>query len=145
MGEEASKRRETGMGGAFVPEVFEEGVIRMNRAERRRAGRAEEKTAIYNLTADDLNNIRKQEIDNTIKMLSNRVAVDTMKMMLVIPVNVLVSDYWQKTAKTRIPKFVEDCMSLYKAWETGMVDMEDMQKLAEEYAGIKLLGENIPD
>lgn len=76
--------------------------------------------------------------------INAKAASDIMKMMLVIPVNVLVSDYWQKTAKTRIPKFVEDCMSLYKAWETGAVDMEDMQKLAEEYSGIRLLDEDTP-
>lgn len=119
----------------------------MNRAERRRQGREAETAPTYKLTAEDLKRIRQQEFDRARKLLSDtntKVAADIMKMMLVIPVNVLVSDYWQKTARTRIPKFVEDCMSLYKAWETGAVDMEDMQQLAEEYSGIRLLDDDTP-
>ena len=97
--------------------------------------------------AEQLKQFRDQEFERARKILADtnvKVAADIMKMMLVIPVNVLVSDYWQKTAKKRIPKFVEDCMSLYKAWETGAVDMEDMQKLAEEYSGIRLLDDDTP-
>lgn len=53
--------------------------------------------------------------------------------------NVLVSDYWQKSAKKRIPKFVDDCMSLYEAFTSGVVKMSEMVALTEEYAGIKLV------
>lgn len=60
-------------------------------------------------------------------------------MMLVIPTNVLVEYYWQKSAKKRIPKFVEDCMSLYEAFTSGVVKMSEMVALTEEYAGIKLV------
>lgn len=119
----------------------------MNRAERRREKRKKEKVPTYQITDEELKRIRKEESVKERKKLADinaKAASDIMKMMLVIPVNVLVSDYWQKTAKTRIPKFVEDCMSLYKAWETGAVDMEDMQKLAEEYSGIRLLDEDTP-
>lgn len=117
----------------------------MTRAERRREEK--KKTVTYRLTAEELKSIRQQEFEKARKMLAetnSKVATDIMKMMLVIPVNVLVSDYWIKSAKTKIPKFVEDCMSLYKAWETGAVDMDDMQKLAEEYSGIKLLDKDTP-
>lgn len=117
----------------------------MTRAERRREEK--KKTVTYRLTAEELKSIRQQEFEKARKMLAetnSKVATDILKMMLVIPVNVLVSDYWIKSAKTKIPKFVEDCMSLYKTWETGSVDMDDMQKLAEEYSGIKLLDEDTP-
>lgn len=119
----------------------------MNRAERRRKSRETETAPVYKMTVEQLKQFRDQEFDRARKLLSDtntKVAADIMRMMLVIPVNVLVSDYWQKTARTRIPKFVEDCMSLYKAWETGAVDMEDMQKLAEEYSGIRLLDDDTP-
>ena len=119
----------------------------MNRAERRRQGRETETAPVYKMTVEQLKQFRDQEFERARKILADtnvKVAADIMRMMLVIPVNVLVSDYWQKTARTRIPKFVEDCMSLYKAWETGAVDMEDMQKLAEEYSGIRLLDDDTP-
>lgn len=66
-------------------------------------------------------------------------AEEILKLMLVIPTNVLISDYWKKTAKTRIPKFVEDCMSLYDSWTKGAVSMEEMTKLTEEYAQIEII------
>lgn len=119
----------------------------MNRAERRRQGRETETAPVYKMTVEQLKQFRDQEFERARKILADtnvKVAADIMRMMIVIPVNVLVSDYWQKTARTRIPKFVEDCMSLYKAWETGAVDMEDMQKLAEEYSGIRLLDDDTP-
>lgn len=119
----------------------------MNRAERRRQGRETETAPVYKMTVEQLKQFRDQEFERARKILADtnvKVAADIMRMMLVIPVNVLVSDYWQKTARTRIPKFVEDCMNLYKAWETGAVDMEDMQKLAEEYSGIRLLDDDTP-
>lgn len=119
----------------------------MNRAERRRQGRETETAPVYKMTAEQLKQFRDQEFERARKILADtnvKVAADIMRMMLVIPVNVLVSDYWKQTAKKRIPKFVEDCMSLYKAWETGAVDMEDMQKLAEEYSGIRLLDDDTP-
>ena len=37
-------------------------------------------------------------------------AEEILHMMLVIPTNILISDYWQKTAKKRIPEFVEQCI-----------------------------------
>ena len=60
-------------------------------------------------------------------------------MLLAIPTNVLIADYWPKTARQRIPEFVEKCMDLYHAWEQGAVDMTQMQELTEEYAGVKLV------
>ena len=75
---------------------------------------------------------------------NDELAEEILQMMLVIPTNILISDYWQKTAKKRIPEFVEQCISLYKAWEQGVVDMTEMQKLTEEYAGIKLVKDGTP-
>lgn len=66
------------------------------------------------------------------------------KMMLVIPTNLLIEDYWKKSAKQRIPKFVEDCLSLYDAWTSGVVDMDEMVKMTEEYSGIKMVEKDKP-
>lgn len=115
----------------------------MSRAEIRRARREEnKKKATFVMTEEEIMKIRKQEYDRarkTIHEKSDQIAEDILKMMIVIPTNVLINDYWQKTAKKRIPQFVEDCMSLYQSWSAGTVSMEEMQKLTEEYAGIKLI------
>ena len=115
----------------------------MSRAEIRRAWREEnKKKATFVMTEEEIMKIRKQEYDRarkTIHEKSDQIAEDILKMMIVIPTNVLINDYWQKTAKKRIPQFVEDCLSLYKSWVEGNVSMEEMQNLTEEYAGIKLI------
>ena len=115
----------------------------MKRSEMRRLDRESRKNnATFVMTREELEKIRRQEYDRarkTIKEKSDRIAEDILKMMIVIPTNVLINDYWEKTAKKRIPKFVEDCLSLYKSWVEGNVSMEEMQNLTEEYAGIKLI------
>ena len=115
----------------------------MNRAEIRRKEREKQKKkATYVMTEEELEKIRKQEYEKAKKLIidkSDEMAEEILKLMLVIPTNVLISDYWKKTAKTRIPKFVEDCMSLYDSWTKGAVSMEEMTKLTEEYAQIELI------
>lgn len=56
--------------------------------------------------------------------------------MLAIPLNVLVNDYWSKTAKRRAPKFIEDVISLYQSVEDGVVTEKELAGLLKEYAGI---------
>lgn len=115
----------------------------MSRAEIRREQREQKKKkATFIMTEEEIMKIRKQEYDRarkTIHEKSDQIAEDILKMMIVIPTNVLINDYWQKTAKKRIPQFVEDCLNLYKSWVEGNVSMEEMQNLTEEYAGIKLI------
>lgn len=115
----------------------------MKRAELRREMREKEKNkSTFNMTMEELLKIRRQEFDRAKKILlekNEELAKEILKMMIVIPTNVLINDYWEKTAKKRIPKFVEECMNLYQAWSDGIVDMDEMQKLTEEYAGIKLI------
>lgn len=66
--------------------------------------------------------------------------------MLAIPLNILVNDYWPKSAKKRAPKFIEDVASLYQSVQDGVVTNEQLADLLYEYAGVKItadwLGEN---
>ena len=58
--------------------------------------------------------------------------------MLAIPLNVLFNDYWQKSAKKRAPKFIEDVMSLYEAVQQGVVSDKQLADLLDELAGVKI-------
>ena len=69
---------------------------------------------------------------------------EVFKRMLIIATNILIADFWPKSAKKRIPEFIERCMSLYESWEKGVVTMDEMQRLTEEYAGIKLVKQGAP-
>ena len=61
--------------------------------------------------------------------------------MLAIPLNVLVNDYWSKTAKRKAPKFIEDVASLYESVQAGAVSCDDLAALLDEYAGVKIEAE----
>ena len=58
--------------------------------------------------------------------------------MLAIPLNVLFNDYWQKSAKKRAPKFIEDVMNLYDAVQQGVVSDKQLADLLYELAGVKI-------
>lgn len=113
----------------------------MSRAELRRLQKENgKKKKTYVMTDDEIHKIREQEYHRARKEIlgkSSDIAEQVFKMMLVIPTNVLISDYWSKTAKKRIPQFVDDCLSLYESWSQGVVDMNELMKLAEEYSGIQ--------
>ena len=61
--------------------------------------------------------------------------------MLAIPLNVLVNDYWPKTAKKKAQKFIEDVLSLCEAVECGVVTDEQLAELLEDMAGVKIEAE----
>ena len=58
--------------------------------------------------------------------------------MLAIPLNVLVADYWEKSAKKKLPKFINECQKLYDAVENGTVKPEELADLLEEYSGVNI-------
>lgn len=58
--------------------------------------------------------------------------------MLAIPLNVLVNDYWSKSAKKRAPKFIEDVISLYESVQAGVVSNEQLAGLLDDMAGVKI-------
>ena len=61
--------------------------------------------------------------------------------MLAIPLNVLFNDYWQKTAKKKAPKFIEDCCSLYVAVQQGVVTDRQLADFLQDMAGITIEAE----
>ena len=58
--------------------------------------------------------------------------------MLAIPLNVLFNDYWQKSAKKKAPKFIEEVIKLYGAVQQGVVTNEDLADLLDDLAGIRI-------
>lgn len=103
----------------------------MTRAELRRKQREKEKsTSTYTLTVEQIENIKKDIYTKAVR--------DVLVMMLAIPCEVLSNDYWKKSAKQKLPKFVEECLSLYRSYEQGIVTMEEMEQDLWELAGYKV-------
>lgn len=115
----------------------------MSRAEMRRKSReASKSTKTYHFTQEQLMQFKRQEYERArsdILKHTDDLAEEILEMMLVIPTNVLVNDYWPGTAKKRIPKFIRDCLSLYNAWQEGQVSMEEMQELTAKYGNMELV------
>lgn len=61
--------------------------------------------------------------------------------MLAIPLIVLFEDYWQKTAKKKAPKFIEDVGSLYESVQMGIVTEQQLVDSLYELAGVKIEAE----
>ena len=95
----------------------------MGRAERRRLEREKGKAQkTYTLT--------QAQIDK---------AVDTgFILMLAIPVMVLHDKYWAKTAKKRLPEFIDRCLDLYDSYNKGYVELKDLTDTLWEEGGIRL-------
>jgi hypothetical protein len=104
----------------------------MNRAELRRAQKEDEKkTKTFVLTQDQINIIKEDAV--------NAATEKAFMLMLTLPLEVLISEeYWIKSAKKRIPKFTDEVLKLYKAYESGNITMDDMKKDLWEFAGIRV-------
>lgn len=61
--------------------------------------------------------------------------------MLAIPLQVLAFDYWPKSAKKRMPKFIEDVISLYESVQMGIVTDEELAADLYEYSGVEINAE----
>lgn len=116
----------------------------MNRAERRRAAREQEKakTATYNLTQAQLDAMIRERIGEKLRQVKQEAteeAVNTaMVLLLTLPLEVLMDFYWKKSYARRIPEFTEHVLDYYEKWQNGELDIEDLKKDLWEYAGIRL-------
>lgn len=113
----------------------------MNRAERRKAGK-KDKVATYNLTKEQLDTHIKAGVKaevETIRKQARDEAVDiAITLMLALPLKALKDKYWVKTAKRRLPKFLDNVLSLYDSWNNGKITIEELREDLWNYGGIKL-------
>ena len=114
----------------------------MNRAERRRFAKAEEKKkAVYNLTQEQLDAVVKESVEKELQAFMRQLTEDAVHTALVLFLTLLmgvIKDYyWKKSYAKRLPKFVERVLDYYKKYETGELDIENMKADLWEYGGIK--------
>lgn len=89
------------------------------------------KNRVYTMTQAQIDAMKKDAIDQAIEQ--------AFVLMLCFPVEVLANEYWEKTAKKRIPHFVDSCISLYEAYAQGVVDLDQMFNDVEQLSGIKIM------
>lgn len=116
----------------------------MGRAELRRTMKNENKrkTATYNLTKAQLDELVRKEIEDKlgrIKQEATEDAVNTaMVLLLTLPLEVLMDHYWPKSYAKRIPEFTNHVLEYYERWQNGELDMDKMKEDLWEYGGVRL-------
>lgn len=124
----------------------------MGRAERRLLERQmAQSQKVYTLTEEELKRIKRNAVDNALKNVAKSDVISNIKeeitadavntamlLMLVLPMKVLMEDYWPKTYAKRIPEFTDKLLKKYNMWIDGKLDMEQMKKDLWEYGGVRL-------
>jgi hypothetical protein len=101
-----------------------------NRATKRRLLREEEsKEARYNLSQKDIDKIKKDATEDAVDI--------AMRLLLILPMEVLKDYYWTKTYLARLPLFTERVLDYYFKWQNGELDIEEMEKDLSEIAGVR--------
>ena len=59
-------------------------------------------------------------------------------LMIWIPINVLATDYWEKTANKRIPEFTDKVASLYESVQAGVVTWEQIAEDIKDLSGMDI-------
>lgn len=108
----------------------------MNNRMKNQINRAR-KAGISNVDLMRMKEVAKKEA----KKLESDAVEKAFLYMLAIPLNVLVHDYWSKTAKKKAPKFIEDVISLYESVQAGVVTDEELAGLLNELAGVNVEAE----
>lgn len=102
----------------------------MNRAELRRQQRLEgKKNKTYTLTQEQID-VMKEE------MFRESLSVSFAMMMIISSTKLL--ECWEKSAKIRIPKFLDGCIELYKKVGARKITLKDLVKNLEEKCDIKI-------
>ncbi|MCC8043878.1 MAG: hypothetical protein LIP12_00055 [Clostridiales bacterium] len=116
----------------------------MSRAEIRRQKREQEKvkTATYNLTKAQLDQMVKDAIGEQMEEIKQQATDDAINtavvLLLTLPLEVLMDHYWPKTYAKKIPEFTNYVLQYYEDWEDGKIDIDDLINDLWEYAGVRL-------
>lgn len=121
----------------------------MNRAERRRQKKQEEKASkppVYNYTPESLRNQIKweanQEYMEKMKKVKEEATADAvntaMVLLLTLPCAVLMENFWQKSSSKNIPKFLDLVLNYYDRWQSGELNMGKLKQDLWEIGGIRL-------
>ena len=114
----------------------------MNRAELRREKKKKSKTPTYNVTEEQLNLMIQQKLNEAMERkrddIVEEVTNQSVALMLMLPMKVLMDDYWPKSYKQKMPNFINKTLELYDRWQNNQLDMKELEKELWESAGIRL-------
>lgn len=117
----------------------------MTRAEKRRLMKEENKqakTPTYQFTKEQIDAMIQAEVERKLGEIKQEITEESiaaaMELLFVLPMEVLMDNFWQKSYAQKIPKFTELLLDYYQAWENGELDMDKMKEDLWTYGGIRL-------
>ena len=117
----------------------------MTRAEKRRLEKNESKRTkapTYHFTKEQIDAMVQVEIDKKLDEIKQEIKEESisaaMELLFVLPMEVLMDHFWNKSYAQKIPKFTELLLDYYQAWENGELDMDTMKEDLWTYGGIRL-------
>lgn len=101
----------------------------MGRAEMRRLQKKNnKKTKTYTLTQEQVDKLKNDTVQR---------AMDVSRALMVgVTMNVLGHEYWEKSAKKRLPKLMIECESLFESMEAGVISINELIQDTVEMAGV---------
>lgn len=116
--------------------------IIMNRSERRRRQKAEQKPLrTYTFTEESLKThvetMVRAEMDKEKQEIMDEAVNQAMLLLFVLPMEVLMDFYWQKSYAKKIPEFTKHLLDYYERWQNGELDMDQMKQDLWEYGGVR--------
>lgn len=87
--------------------------------------------AVYTLTQQQINDIKREAMSEAVDVAVN--------LLFGIPLLTLSGEkYWKKSAKTRLPKFYDDMMDVYKKYTKGSLSLAEIQNEIKAVSGIDI-------
>lgn len=115
----------------------------MNREMRRRMAREEARyrEKVYELTESQIRDIKADAIkemeDELIGKTVRRAIAVSRSLMVATVMNILGHLYWEKTAKIKLPKLMEEVDSLYDSIESGVISINELIQDTAEMGNLK--------
>lgn len=111
----------------------------MNRAQRRLSNKNNPK---YNVSKNDIKSLARKALANDVDRLKKEIyeeaRIEFMLGALVLPMIVLMDNFWTKRYRKKIRRFTELMLEYYQDWEEGIITSEKMAEHLWEYGGIRL-------
>ena len=111
----------------------------MNRAERRRQAKAQKRgEATYSVSKNGLRKLTHEVAEEQIAAVKSEAVNEALILMLYFPMHVLLTDYWSKSFRQKIPSFIDKVLSLYSDFQDDKITMDEIETELWEVGGVRL-------
>lgn len=111
----------------------------MTRAEQRRIDKSKAKKATYNYNEEQIEAMFRERMDKEFEIIKQDAVAEMLGVVLALPMDVLMEDFWPKTYPKKIPQFTKKLLEKFEKYQNGELDMKELQEKLWTYAGVRLL------